>query len=226
MRESKPARRRRSQKKKRTGFCPRSVLFPGLFVLLSFLSCSVPETEHRTVAPENSIQQERSQKDSAFKSNPDSPLLPEDKPRFQRLDYYSYNPDLRFSVRLNRYKSPEHVRLGTNTGEIRSGLRYGYFDFQVQGKDCRLQVYRLEDVPDSGGGDLFIPFRDSTAGIETYSSGRYIDLKENTSGIHDLDFNRAYNPSCAYNSEFSCPVPPAENTLTVAIRAGEKKYSH
>jgi uncharacterized protein (DUF1684 family) len=102
-------------------------------------------------------------------------------------------------------------------------LRYGYFDFKVGDQICKLQVYRLEDA--SGvGASLFIPFRDSTSGQETYAAGRYIDLKENTSGVYDLDFNRAYNPYCAYNSEFSCPIPPAENTLRVAIRAGEKKY--
>ncbi len=75
------------------------------------------------------------------------------------------------------------------------------------------------------GATLFMPFRDATSGQETYASGRYIELKENTSGIYDLDFNRAYNPYCAYNSEFSCPVPPAENILKVPIRAGEKNYN-
>jgi uncharacterized protein len=197
----------------------------GLSALLCFLSCSAPEHESGPADP-NSIGRERSQKDSFFRSSPDSPLLPEEKRRFQGLFYYPYNPAFRFSVRLNRYRSPEQVRLGTNTGEVRSGLRYGYFDFQVQGQNCRIQVYRLEDAPGSGGADLFIPFRDSTTGVETYPSGRYLDLKENTSGIYDLDFNRAYNPSCAYNSEYSCPVPPPENTLAAAIRAGERKYAH
>lgn len=74
------------------------------------------------------------------------------------------------------------------------------------------------------GPSLFIPFRDQTSGQETYGSGRYIDLAENTSGIYTLDFNRAYNPYCAYNDTYSCPLPPAENTLAVPIRAGEKKY--
>jgi len=205
-------------------FC--ATLLLGFFALFGVLSCSAPETERGTVLPEEPIQRERIQKDTLFKSDPDSPLLPEDKSKFQGLSYFPLNPELRFSVRLNRYQSPERVRLGTNTGEIRSGLRYGYFDFQVQGKPCRLQVYRLEDAPDTGGASLFLPFRDSTSGIETYPSGRYIDLKENTSGIYDLDFNRAYNPFCAYNSEFSCPVPPSENTLAVSIRAGERNFPH
>jgi uncharacterized protein len=204
---------------------PLSTIFLGLSVLLFFSSCAAPELERGSADP-NSIQRERSQKDASFKSSSDSPLPPAEKQRFRGLSYYPYNPAFRFSVRLNRYRSPEQVRLGTNTGEIRSGLRYGYFDFQVQGRNCRIQVYRLEDMPGSDGADLFIPFRDSTSGIETYSSGRYLDLKENTSGIYDLDLNRAYNPSCAYNTEYSCPVPPAENTLAVAIQAGEKKYVH
>jgi hypothetical protein len=141
------------------------------------------------------------------------------------LSYYPINPDLRFSARLHRYPSPRRIRMATNTGEIRSGLQYGYFEFSVKGQDCCLQVYRLEDAPETGGGAyLFIPFRDATSGIETYGAGRYIDLKENTSGVYDLDFNRAYNPTCAYNPQFSCPVPPADNTLKVPIRAGEKKY--
>jgi len=163
------------------------------------------------------------EKDAAFRAE-NSPLLPQDRPTFHGLSYYPIDPQLRFSVPLHRYPAPVQVRLGTNTGEIRSGLRYGYFDFKVGGQSCRLQVYRLEDAPDSGGAMLFIPFRDSTSGRETYAAGRYIDLKENTSGVYDLDFNRAYNPSCAYDSEFSCPVPPAENTLKVPIHAGEKKY--
>ncbi|MDD1678817.1 MAG: DUF1684 domain-containing protein, partial [Methanomicrobiales archaeon] len=179
----------------------------------------------KRLSSQNPILLEREARDAAFKSDGNSPILPQDRPKFKGLAYYPINPDLRFSARLNRYPSPKQIKLGTNTGEIRSGLRYGYFDFQVGAQNCRLQVYRLEDVPESGGSNLFIPFRDATSGKETYAAGRYIDLTENTSGIYDLDFNRAYNPFCAYNSEFSCPVPPAENTLAVPIRAGEKKYS-
>jgi uncharacterized protein len=197
-----------------------------LMGLLCISGCSkskgvIPET-----GPEDTIQKERSAKDAVFKSNSDSPIPPKDRVRFQGLAYFPFDPNLKYSVHLIRHRSPEPVRLGTNTGEIRSGLRYGYFEFQAGGKTCRLQVYRLEDAPDYSGGGLFIPFRDATTGVETYSAGRYLDLKENTTGIYDLDFNRAYNPSCAYNEEYSCPVPPQENTLAIAIRAGEKKYSH
>ncbi len=145
------------------------------------------------------ILRERSVKDAAFKSDEGSPILPRDRPGFRGLAYYPIDPSLKFSVKLHRYPIPQQIRLGTNTGEIRSGLRYGYFEFRVGSQDCRLQVYRLEDSP-ARGASLFVPFRESTSGQETYGAGRYIDLKENTSGIYDLDFNRAYNPSCAYNS--------------------------
>ena len=202
-----------------------SALLISAFIFLS--GCSGPQTAGPSSAnpSRDLVIQERLAKDAAFKSkSEDSPILPEEKAGFRGLSYFPVSPALRFSVPLHRYPAPARVRLGTNTGEIRSGLRYGYFEFQVDGQMCRLQVFRLEDAPDSGGVQLFVPFRDATSGNESYSAGRYIDLKENTSGIYDLDFNRAYNPYCAYNSRFSCPVPPAENTLHVPIRAGEKKY--
>jgi uncharacterized protein len=201
----------------------RSSLPLVFLALLCFSGCSKPDAAINRGTAENSIERERKAKDEYFKSDPNSPIPQKDRARFQGLVYYPVDPGLKFSVRLMRYQSPEQVRLGTNTGEIRSGLRYGYFEFQVQGKKFRLQVYRLEDAPADGAG-LFIPFRDSTTGVETYSAGRYLDLKENTSGIYDLDFNRAYNPSCTYDTKYNCPVPPAENTLAIAIRAGEKKY--
>jgi uncharacterized protein len=192
--------------------------------IITLSGCSKPETRNGAQpASGDSILEERRAKDGGFKSDDGSPILKQERPSFQGLAYYPVNLDLRFSVKLNRHPDPRQIKLATNTGEIRRGLRYGYFDFQVSGQNCRLQVYRLEDVSGSKAS-LFIPFRDSTSGQETYAAGRYIDLEENTSGVYELDFNRAYNPYCAYNSEFSCPIPPAENILSIPIRAGEKKY--
>jgi len=172
----------------------------------------------------DSVLQARQERDRAFKSNPQSPILPEDRVRFQKLDYFPLNPGLRFRLKLNRYPAPARIRMATNTGEVREGLRYGYFEFSVAGEVCRLQVYRLDENEEPGRPYLFIPFRDATTGKETYAAGRYLDLPENTSGTYDLDFNRAYNPSCAYGGDFSCPTPPAENRLKIPITAGEKKY--
>jgi len=204
-----------------------SLLWPlacGLVAATAFLQgCS----QERTAAtrPEDPVLLARKERDLAFRSSPQSPIPPQERMRFKGLDYFLINPELRFRVRLNRYPAPERVRLGTNTGEMRDGLRYGSFEFVAEGQACRLQVYRLDDSANSGQPYLFIPFRDATTGTETYSAGRYLDLPENTSGIYDLDFNRAYNPLCAYGEGYSCPIAPDENRLPVPIRAGEKNYA-
>jgi uncharacterized protein len=173
---------------------------------------------------EDPMLRDRQERDRAFRSNPGSPIPAEDRARFQKLDYFPLNSGLRFHLKLHRYAAPERIRLATNTGEVREGLRYGYFEFSVASETCRLQVYRLDENENPGQPYLFIPFRDATSGKDTYAAGRYLDLQENTSGTYDLDFNRAYNPSCAYGGDFSCPTPPAENHLKVPITAGEKKY--
>ena len=167
------------------------------------------------------VLQVRQATDAYFRSA-SSPLPEGERANFKGLDYYPVNPELRFQVRLQRYSSPKVIRMATSTGDIRSGLLYGFFEFTVENQVSRVQVYRLEEAFSKPA--LFIPFRDATSGVETYEVGRYIDLIENTSGIYDLDFNRAYNPYCAYNPEYSCPTPPIENTLSAPIRAGEKKY--
>ncbi len=193
-------------------------------VLLALQGCSGPSRENLTFPDSrDSILEERSAKDEAFRSDKDSPIPEQERTGFEGLSYYPVDPALRFAAKLHRYPAPKQVRMSTNTGEIRRGLRYGYFELSLGGQICRLQVYRLDDGY-GGTASLFVPFRDATSGRETYGAGRYIDLKENTSGMYDLDFNRAYNPYCAYNSEFSCPIPPEENTLKAAVRAGEKNY--
>jgi uncharacterized protein (DUF1684 family) len=166
----------------------------------------------------------RQERDLAFKTNPQSPIPARDRGAFHGLDYFPIEPALRFRVKLIRFDRPTRVRIATNTGELREGLRYGYFEFSVSGQACRLQAYRLDESGGSEKPSLFIPFKDATTGKGTYSAGRYLDLPENTSGVYDLDFNQAYNPSCAYGGDFSCPIPPDENRLAVPIRAGEKNY--
>ena len=189
-----------------------------------FSGCSnKPTSDPKNSESLDSVLQERLAKDEFFKASAESPIPAQDKSGFRGLSYYPIDPNLRFILKLHRFPIPKQIRIGTNTGEIRSALLYGYFDFQMGAKACRLQVYRTEDALEQGPS-LFIPFRDETTGRETYGSGRYLDLAENTTGTYDLDFNRAYNPYCAYNSTYSCPLPPAENTLAVPIRAGEKKY--
>ena len=106
----------------------------------------------------------------------------------------------------------------------REYIRWGEFRFEIDGKKCKLQAYK--DSPDDTR--LFVPFRDRTNGEETYGAGRYIDLHEEADKTPDgkwiLDFNKAYNPWCAYNSNYACPFVPPENWLDIPIYAGEKKF--
>jgi hypothetical protein len=113
----------------------------------------------------------------------------------------------------------------TTAGKTRPCERWGRVTFLRKGRELSLQVYRLLDRPEgSGGAGLFLPFKDATSGKETYAAGRYVDLDGPDGGPYVLDFNRAYNPSCAYGEplRFQCPVPPPENALDVAVRAGER----
>jgi len=200
---------------------PWTLIFASI---LCFFGCSRNSRNNVGESPDRLVI-ERQEKDIEFKSGRDSPIPDADRARFGGLAYFDVNPEFRFRARLNRYPRPERVRLSTNTGEIHSALKYGYFEFEIKGETYKLQVYRVEDIPENAGGPyLFVPFRDATTGKETYEAGRYIDFKENTSGVYDLDFNRAYNPYCAYGKSYSCPIPPAENTISIRIEAGEKKY--
>jgi uncharacterized protein (DUF1684 family) len=108
----------------------------------------------------------------------------------------------------------------TSTGTNRKMQRVGVLEFTLQGTQMSLAAF-VEDGTQQITS-LFVPFADLTTGKETYSAGRYLDLKPTPTGFYVIDFNLAYNPTCAYNPTWECPYPPAENRLKVAVRAGEK----
>lgn len=101
--------------------------------------------------------------------------------------------------------------------------RVGRFDLSIEGKSVTLNAYQSAEKDDPS---LFIPFRDSTSGNESYGSSRYLDLPVEHNDEYTVDFNYAYNPYCAYSDAYVCPLPPRENWLAVAIEAGEKEYRH
>jgi len=163
----------------------------------------------------------RRRRDEFFRSHPNSPLLPEQRERFQGLSYYPENPDLRFVVALDRDAvSHQPVVLATTTGEPKEFVPAGKVTVTIDSTPVTLVVYR-----EVGRGRYFLPFRDATAGKETYPVGRYLDPQETPDGKLVIDFNYAYNPYCAYNDRWTCPIPPAENVVDVPIRAGEKRYA-
>lgn len=161
----------------------------------------------------------RKAKDEFFKFDPQSPLDHDQKKSFVGLNYYFENPDLRYTLRLEKVQKTEPITLATSTGDEQDYLHIGQIRFAVNGKDAILQVYISAE-----GGDYFIPFVDATAPDETYGAGRYVDPEDLGAGQLLVDFNRAYNPYCAYNDRWSCPIPPRSNRIAVRIEAGEKKF--
>jgi uncharacterized protein len=161
----------------------------------------------------------RKRKDHFFKTDPQSPLTAEEKKTFRGLAYFPENPALRLELPLEKYTQPEQVRMQTSTGDAQDYLRAGQIHFRVNGQNATLQVYASER-----GGDYFIPFVDATAPAESYGAGRYLEPEDLGNGKLLVDLNLAYNPYCAYNEHWSCPIPPKENRLNVRIGAGEKKF--
>lgn len=165
------------------------------------------------------IETMRRQKDDFFANDPQSPLEPEQRENFKGLQYFPPDENLRFELALEPSQEKGAVRLQTSTGDIQEYQRLGRVHFTVDGKEAVLTVF-------GDGSGYFLPFVDFLAGKETYGAGRYLEPVLLPSGRLLVDFNLAYNPYCAYNHNWSCPIPPRENRLGVPIRAGEKILSH
>ena len=164
----------------------------------------------------------RLDKDRLFRESSDSPLLPEDRPRFSGLEYWEPDSRYYFVGPLHPYVERVRFEIVSTAGTRRPCEKIGWIAFPLDGQERRLEVYRLLDGEDGP----FLPFLDATSGKETYPAGRYIDLRGPEGGPYVLDFNTAYNPSCAYGApeRFACPVTPAENRLAVRVEAGERGY--
>jgi uncharacterized protein (DUF1684 family) len=170
------------------------------------------------------LEREREAKDRFFAKYPQSPLPFEDCKRFKGLDYFPPDPAYRFELELHEHEEKRVVRMVYTKGQEQDFLQWGEFRLKVGGKEQAIQAYRSDPAEER----LFILFRDATSGKETYGAGRYLDLepgKERTAeGKWILDLNKAYNPSCVYSEDYTCPLVPPENWLEVPVYAGEKKY--
>lgn len=165
----------------------------------------------------------RQAKDEFFKTDPGSPIPPDEREAFSGLPYYPPREDLVFELHPVPFENPETVILETSDGAAREYERWARLSFEVDGQPASLALYRDEE-----DGDLFLPFQDETSGRDTYGAGRYLEVPvleftEDGEPLQVLlDFNYAHHPFCAYNPNYSCPLPPAENRLSVAIEAGER----
>lgn len=160
----------------------------------------------------------RAEKDDFFRNHFHSPLTPEQRKNFKGLRYFPENESLRLEVQVEEFADRPRFEMQTSTGDARIYEKYGKFKFDVEGKEVELTIYRNEH-------GFFLPFVDSLAGKETYPAGRYLEpIPLSAGNCFMVDFNLAYNPYCAYNEKWSCPITPFENRLNVPIRAGEKLF--
>ncbi|MGD2157622.1 MAG: DUF1684 domain-containing protein [Anaerolineales bacterium] len=168
----------------------------------------------------------RSKRDDLFKTHPESPLKPEIRRDFKQLEYYPYHQTWRTIGRVDQNVENETIQIDLGADGLVCLTRVGRVYFSIDHYQGELCVYWIEGY----GGGIFIPFRDATNGKGTYGGGRYLydtikgaDLGTGSDQIV-LDFNYAYNPSCAYDDRWVCPLAPQENWLNLAVEAGEMKY--
>jgi uncharacterized protein (DUF1684 family) len=159
----------------------------------------------------------RAEKNDFFANYSQSPLTREQRQNFKGLNYFPENDALRLEVKVDEFPLKERFEMQTSTGDVQHYEKFGSFRFMVDGVEAELTIYQSPN-------GYFLPFVDSQAGSETYPAGRYLEPEPLPGGRFIVDFNVAYNPYCAYNEMWSCPITPAENRLKVAIRAGEKLF--
>lgn len=176
--------------------------------------------------PREAWQRYRRQRENLFQAHPQSALDQAQKERFKGLPYFPYNPALRLSVQVDTTVDLDVLEIHLQEDGVTRLKRFGKVNFELQGQRLQLSIFWVLGY----GGGIFLPFRDATAPHETYGGGRYLldsikgaDLGSEA-GALVLDFNFAYNPSCAYNPRWHCPLAPRENWLTIALRAGELRY--
>ena len=165
----------------------------------------------------NELERFRREKDEFFARQPQSPIPAGERAGFKGLLYFPENPELDLIVRVDEFPAKEEVEFQTSSGDVQHFRRFGKIKFSVNGVEVGLTIY-------DGEHGFFLPFVDSQAGKETYGAGRYLEPEPLGDGRIRVDFNRAYNPFCAYNENYSCPLTPFENRLNVPIEAGEKNY--
>lgn len=192
------------------------------FVLFLLTFCGFAQEKYDEVK----VQVFQNELTTEFADSLKSPLTPEDRKNFHGLDFYT--PDAKYFVnaQFKRTKKEKPFAMKTSTSRTPMYVKYGELTFFLEGKAFKLNVYQnIELIKKKEYVDyLFLPFSDLTCGKESYIGGRYIDLRIPKGDVVALDFNQAYNPYCAYNHKYSCPIVPLENDLDIEIRAGVKKF--
>jgi len=193
--------------------------FLGIFLFLLFPGVAIGQQDSAFIAFQEEI-------NSEFKDAATSPLSEKDRESFEALDFFPFDPDFRVEAEFLRIPQEVPFAMPTTSEKKKMYVKYGELYFTLKEKEFKLNVYQslalsqTEEYKDY----LFLPFTDPTNGVTTYGGGRYLDLTIPATKVVQLDFNKAYNPYCAYSGGYSCPIPPAENKLGIPVTVGVKKY--
>ena len=186
-------------------------------VILVFQMLEDPDSEY-----EPNLLHDRKARNEYFQTDASSPLSMEQRRRFKELAYFPIDRKYRMYATFNPNPTYQKVDIIRTGGDTVTYIQAGWLNFKYQKTKYALIAYQPND---KSSRDLFVPFRDATSGSTTYGGGRYIDTRMvKGKELVLLDFNSAYNPFCVYNHEYTCPIPPEENTLPFAVPAGEKDY--
>ena len=186
--------------------------------MVIFAACSSGPAAPDDAAYASELTAARAEKDRFFREDPETPVPEDKKKTLLPLPYFPVDMSYTVPAALRLAEKRPVFEMPTSTGTLRKYQQVGAIEFVFQGQPMTLGAFVEDGQPTT---QLFVPFADLTTGKETYSAGRYLDLHPTASGLYTLDFNKAYNPYCAYNSKYECPFPPPSNRLKVPIRAGE-----
>lgn len=193
-------------------------------LVLSFGIAAVAQGEAKT--HRISVEKKRKETTVKYSNVKESPLLKTDIATFEGLNYFPVDFNYCVEARIEIVKGKK-FKMQTSTDRTPVYKTYAKLYFTIDGKEYVLNAYQNVDLIKKEGFEdyLFVPFTDKTSGEETYGGGRYIDLRIPAEGnTVTLDFNLSYNPYCAYNHNYSCPIPPMENFVPIRVEAGEMKF--
>ena len=199
---------------KRIGY----IIFPVIAVIIGYSFLGQGESEESYL---EEISKERAEKDVFMKESEASPFANK-RDEYTSLSYFPIDPEFKVKASISKFESNQYMEIAETGGEVKRYLKYATAKFRLKGKD--LELLLLKPVGFGPMDVIFTAFADETSGDSTYGGGRYLDLSFKNASEIMIDFNLAYNPYCEYTPDFSCPLPPKENILPIAITAGEKKY--
>jgi uncharacterized protein (DUF1684 family) len=198
------------------------------FLIVAFLSLfiSCNSQDKRPLIGKTEYQQKLN---AVFKDASKSPLKNKDLKSFKGLDFFPVDSSYIIIASIEKTPDTPFLGMATNTEEKSYYRKFGILTFTLKEKEMQLTLYEsLEESENPVFEDyLFLPFTDETSGSDSYGGGRYMDVfksKINTNGTLELNFNNTYNPYCAYNDDYSCPLTPRDNHLSMEILAGVKDF--